>query len=64
MENFLLIVVLLFILGGAIAYVVKAKKNGVKCIGCPTGAACGKKDNPGDDCSGNCSSCLGCEQSK
>lgn len=39
MDNYILGAVLLMILGSAIAYIVKAKKNGVKCIGC---SACGK----------------------
>ncbi len=40
MENIIIIAVLLLILGGAIAYVIKAKKSGKKCIGCPAGGAC------------------------
>lgn len=39
------------ILGGAIVYLVRAKKKGVKCIGCPHGANCGGK------CSGQCTGC-------
>ena len=50
MENVILILVLALILGGAIAYIVKAKKMGRKCIGCP--------DSGG--CSGSCSGCTGC----
>ncbi len=34
------IVVIVAILGGAIAYIVRAKKRGVKCIGCPAGSTC------------------------
>lgn len=29
-------------LGGAIAYIVRAKKRGAKCIGCPSADCCGK----------------------
>lgn len=47
MENFIVIVVLGLIIGCAIAYVIKARKKGVKCIGCPQGGKC----------SGNCSEC-------
>ncbi len=47
MENVILILVLALILGGAIVYIVKAKKKGRKCIGCPDGAKC----------SGKCSGC-------
>ena len=35
------------IVGGAIAYIIKAKKSGKKCIGCPHG----------DKCKGSCNSC-------
>ena len=55
MENAILIVVLVAILGGAVAYIVKAKKNGVKCIGCSAG---GRKT--GDSLQGGCGSCSGC----
>lgn len=49
MENYIVIAVLVLILGGAALYVYKAKKRGVKCIGCPNGEAC----------SGQCSGCSG-----
>jgi hypothetical protein len=41
MENIIIIAVLALILGGAAAYVIKAKKSGKKCIGCPSGGSCG-----------------------
>lgn len=50
MDNFILLAVLAVIIGAALAYVIKAKKRGVKCIGCPDGAKC----------SGNCSCCSSC----
>ena len=31
------------IVGGAIAYIIKAKKSGKKCIGCPYATQCGAK---------------------
>ena len=40
MDNILIIAVLLVIVGCAIAYVVKEKKKGVKCIGCPNAKTC------------------------
>ena len=55
MENVILIFVLAAILGGAVAYIVKAKKIGVKCIGCSAGGSCGVKKE-GSSC-GGCSSC-------
>ena len=35
MENLVAAVILILIVGGAAAYLVKAKKSGVKCVGCP-----------------------------
>ena len=32
--------ILLLILAAAIAYIVKAKKAGVKCVGCPDSGSC------------------------
>lgn len=49
METLIVAVILVLILGGAAWYVYKAKKRGVKCIGCPDGAAC----------SGHCTGCSG-----
>lgn len=47
MENFIIIAILVAIIGCAIAYIVKAKKKGVKCVGCPNT----------EMCQGNCSGC-------
>lgn len=57
MENAILIIVLALILGGAIAYIVRAKRNGAKCIGCPASGTCGQKKN---SC-GGCHSGAGCD---
>ena len=35
MDNFIVIAVVVLILGCAIAYIVKEKKKGVRCVGCP-----------------------------
>ena len=43
MTDFIIIVVLAVILGGAIAYIVKAKKSGAKCIGCSVKGGCPHK---------------------
>ena len=45
MENAILIIVLVVILGGAIAYIVRAKRNGAKCIGCPAAGNCPSKNS-------------------
>ncbi|MBR3704200.1 MAG: FeoB-associated Cys-rich membrane protein [Oscillospiraceae bacterium] len=49
MVDILVGLILLGIFGGAVFYIVKAKKSGRKCIGCPSAATCGK----------NC--CCGCK---
>ena len=47
MDNFIVVSVLVLVIGGAVLYVLKQRKKGVKCIGCPHG----------DSCSGSCCSC-------
>ena len=54
MTDILIIAVLAAILGGAGWYVYRAKKQGVKCIGCPDAKTC----------AGNCSGCSGCASRK
>lgn len=34
------IVAIVLIIGGALFYIIKAKKSGRKCIGCPDGCSC------------------------
>ncbi len=55
-ENFMIAniivgVVIVLIIAGAIGYIVKAKKSGVKCIGCAAGKNCSSGHN---DKSGGC----------
>lgn len=50
MENILILLLVGLIVGLAGGYVWKARKRGVKCIGCPDSG----------HCSGNCGSCPGC----
>ena len=45
MDNLVIALILLVIIGASVRYVYKAKKSGKKCIGCP------------DGCSGNCENC-------
>lgn len=49
MTNLILFLVLAAIIAAAATYIYRAKKRGVKCVGCPSGAACG------GNCSGGCS---------
>ena len=49
------IALVVLIIGGAVAYIIKSKKSGKKCIGCPY---C-------DSCSGKCPGCsCGCQNNK
>ena len=41
------IVIIGLIIGGAIFYIIKAKKSGRKCIGCPEGCSCAYKNGNG-----------------
>ena len=43
MVNFIVIGVLILAVCMAVAYIIKAKKSGTKCIGCPSGGCCSKK---------------------
>ncbi len=40
MTDLIIAVIIIVILGLAITYVVKAKKSGAKCIGCPSAGNC------------------------
>ena len=40
MADFIVIIILMLLIGSAAAYMIRAKKNGVKCIGCPAGGSC------------------------
>ena len=57
------IAVIILIVGGATAYIIKAKKSGKKCIGCPDSCSCSTKNNS-SACGGNCNSCSGCNKNK
>ena len=45
-KDIIVIAILAIILVVAIAYIIKEKKNGAQCIGCPHAKACGKKSCP------------------
>ena len=49
LDDVIAIAVIALIIGGAVAYIIKAKKAGQKCIGCPYSKTC----------SGNCGGCSG-----
>ena len=64
--DFIAIAVIVLVVGGATAYIIKAKKSGKKCIGCPAACSCNaknaKKENESVSCTHNCSSCTGCHK--
>lgn len=43
MENIIVILILVAVFGGALFYVVRQKKRGSKCIGCPYECSCASK---------------------
>jgi len=43
MTTFIVGMIIVIIVGAAIAYIIKEKRKGVKCIGCPDGATCSGK---------------------
>ncbi len=47
--NIIVGVIILLIIAGAIGYIVKAKKRGVKCIGCAAGKSCSSGKNGASD---------------
>lgn len=53
MIDYIVTVVILFIISISISYIMKAKKKGVKCIGCPAQGKCASKNT-------NCSGCKNC----
>lgn len=59
-ETAIVIAVIAVILGLAIWYVIKSKKSGKKCIGCPDGCCTSSQKKEEFSCSGSCSCCCGC----
>ena len=53
MTNLIVIIVLAIIIGVAVAYIVKEKKKGVKCVGCPDAGKCAARNNGGCGCAGH-----------
>lgn len=51
MADLIVVIILLIIIGAATIYIVKAKKNGTKCIGCPAGCNCPSKNGGASGCS-------------
>lgn len=60
--DYIVIAVILLIIGGAVAYIVKAKKSGKKCIGCPDGCSCNSESKNGAGGCGNCGGGCHCHE--
>lgn len=56
MADWIVVGILIVTIGAAIAYIVKAKKNGAKCIGCPAAGNCSGKSNGQSGCGCGCHS--------
>lgn len=52
--DYVLIVAVALIAGAIVFFIVRSKKKGKKCIGCPDSAVCGK-----EPCAGGCAGCSG-----
>ncbi len=62
LADWIAVAVILLIIGGATAYIIKAKKSGKKCIGCPNSNICGKAHSAG--CTDGCGGCGHCNNQK
>ena len=52
MSDIIVVAIVVVVLGLAIGYIVREKKRGAKCIGCPHARECASRNQ-----SGGCSSC-------
>lgn len=50
MKDLFVLVIVAVVLFVVIRYIVRAKKRGVKCIGCPEGCSCGKENGSSCGC--------------
>lgn len=61
MIDFVVGAIIVVIVGLALMYIIKSRKNGIKCIGCPDGKNCASHSHTGgaaSSCGGK--SCAGC----
>lgn len=58
LADIIVIAIIVFIIGAASAYIIKAKKSGKKCIGCPDSCSCSKSGTKTKKGEGSC--CCGC----
>ena len=60
-DEIIAIIVIVLIIGAALFYIIKAKKSGRKCIGCPNSGSCSHANKKGNH---NCGDCCGCSHNK
>ncbi|MBE6553288.1 MAG: FeoB-associated Cys-rich membrane protein [Ruminococcaceae bacterium] len=60
--DWIAVFVILLIIGGATAYIIKAKKSGKKCIGCPDSCSCSSQK--GSNGNSGCNGCCHCNEHK
>ena len=53
MIDFIVIVIIIGVLGLSIRYIIREKKKGVKCIGCPFAESCSKRRKTDEKCDCN-----------
>ena len=54
MVDLIVIAIVVLIVGSALAYIIRAKKRGVKCIGCPAGGNCSACHSSGEAAGNRC----------
>lgn len=54
MTDVLVIGIILLVVGIAVKYILKAKRSGVKCIGCPSAGMCSGKGEGHEACNCGC----------
>lgn len=69
MIDFIVGAIIVAVVGLALAYIIRSRKNGIKCVGCPDARTCHSSGHAGDavsvgGCDGkSCASCGGCHTS-
>lgn len=49
--DFIILLIISAALAAALTYIIRAKKRGVKCIGCSSAGTCSSKGRPSGTCS-------------
>ena len=63
MIDFIVVAILVVVVGAALAYIIKSRKNGIKCVGCPEAkncCSCGHTEDTVSPCGCGSDSCAGC----